>query len=103
MLGFNFIKRNFYYCLRIIAVLLISVTEIYSQGFLKVDNKRIINGNGQEVYLKGIGLGGWLLQEGYMLHTSGFANAQWQIRERIVDLIGEANTELFYEAYRIIM
>ncbi len=47
-----------------------------------------------------MGLGGWLLQEGYMLHTSGFANAQWQIRQKITELIGEANTEIFYETWR---
>lgn len=69
-------------------------------GFLKAKGKVIVDGTGQEFYLKGIGLGGWLLQEGYMLHTSGFANAQWQIRQKIVDLIGEANTEIFYETYR---
>ncbi len=97
---FNFLKRNSSIVLFVFVIILISLTEIYPQGFLRVDNKRIINENNQEVYLKGIGLGGWLLQEGYMLHTSGFANAQWQIRERIVDLIGEANTELFYETYR---
>ncbi|MCA0387077.1 MAG: cellulase family glycosylhydrolase [Bacteroidetes bacterium] len=71
-----------------------------AQGFLKVSGKTIVKGNGQEVFLKGIGLGGWLLQEGYMLHTSAFANAQWQIRAKIVDLIGEANTEQFYETWR---
>jgi len=71
------------------------------QGFLKVQGTKIINSaTQQEVYLKGIGLGGWLLQEGYMLHTSSFAPAQWQIKERIKDLIGETNTETFYETYR---
>ncbi|MGB9663429.1 MAG: cellulase family glycosylhydrolase [Ignavibacteria bacterium] len=75
-------------------------SELHSVGFLKAKGKVIVDGTGQEFYLKGIGLGGWLLQEGYMLHTSSFANAQWQIRQKIVDLIGEANTEIFYETYR---
>ncbi len=71
------------------------------QGFLKVQGTKIINSATQEeVYLKGVGLGGWLLQEGYMLHTSSFAPAQWQIKAKITDLIGEANTETFYETYR---
>lgn len=83
-----------------ILILLFIPTEIQSQGFLHSQDIIIVNGAGQEVYLKGIGLGGWLLQEGYMLHTSSFANAQWQIREKITNLIGEANTEIFYEAYR---
>jgi endoglucanase len=71
-----------------------------AQGFLKVSGKNIVNGVGQNYVLKGVGLGGWLLQEGYMLHTSAFANAQWQIRAKITDLIGEENTETFYETYR---
>lgn len=74
--------------------------NLNAQGYLHRDNKIILDGSGQEILLKGIGLGGWLLQEGYMLHTSSFANAQWEIKERILDLIGEANTEIFYESYR---
>jgi hypothetical protein len=75
------------------------ITLIYSQGFLKVQDKKIIRESGQEIYLKGIGLGGWLLQEGYMLHTSSFANAQWQIKQKIEELVGAANTQIFYDAY----
>ena len=75
-------------------------TAIHSQSFLHRLDKKIVGGNGEEVLLKGIGLGGWLLQEGYMLQTSSFANAQWQIKAKILDLIGEANTEIFYEKYR---
>lgn len=70
-----------------------------SQSFLHTSGKKIVDGNGQEVFLEGIGLGGWLLMEGYMLHTSGFANAQWEIKEKIENLIGETNAETFYQAY----
>ncbi|HET7002494.1 MAG TPA: hypothetical protein VFI33_14325, partial [Puia sp.] len=45
-------------------------TGLRSQGFLKADGERIINGNGENVLLRGIGLGGWMLQEGYMLHLN---------------------------------
>ena len=74
-------------------------SSLYGQNFLHTLDKKIVNGNGQEVFLKGIGLGGWLLMEGYMLHTSGFANAQWEIKENIENLIGESNAESFYQAY----
>jgi aryl-phospho-beta-D-glucosidase BglC (GH1 family) len=84
----------------IVFLLLFSHSNLFAQGFLHRQDKKIVNGNGQEIILKGIGLGGWLLQEGYMLHTSQFANAQWQIRAKILDLVGEANTELFYQTYR---
>lgn len=84
----------------LLLILIFFNQSIFAVGFLKVKGKKIVDGTGQDFYLKGIGLGGWLLQEGYMLHTSGFANAQWQIRQKIVDLIGEANTEIFYQTYR---
>lgn len=80
--------------------MLVFAMPVAAQGFLKVSGKNIVNGVGQNYVLKGVGLGGWLLQEGYMLHTSAFANAQWQIRAKITDLIGETNTETFYETYR---
>jgi hypothetical protein len=71
----------------------------YSQSFLHTSGDKIVDGNGTEIILEGIGLGGWLLMEGYMLHTSGFANAQWDIKEHIEDLIGSTNAETFYEVY----
>jgi endoglucanase len=84
----------------LIVFFLFSQTCLFSQGFLKTSGKNIVNGYGQEVLLRGMGLGGWLLQEGYMLQTSGFADAQWQIREKIKALIGEVKTEEFYQLYR---
>jgi aryl-phospho-beta-D-glucosidase BglC (GH1 family) len=83
-------------------ILLIFVFQIssYAQGFLHRVDKKIYDGSGQEILLKGIGLGGWLVQEGYMLHTSNFADAQWEIKAKISSLIGETNTETFYQTYR---
>ena len=72
---------------------------LYSQGYLKTSGKKIINGSGQEIILRGIGLGGWMLQEGYMLQTSSFANTQHDIRKKIEDLIGKENTDTFYNAW----
>lgn len=81
-------------------IFFIFTTNLSAQGFLHRQDKKIVDGTGKEILLKGIGLGGWLLQEGYMLQTSSFANAQWQIRQKILDLIGTTNTDLFYEKYR---
>lgn len=69
------------------------------QGFLQTDGQAIVNENGDTVILRGMGLGGWMLQEGYMLQTADFANAQYQIKNKIEELIGEADTELFYEKW----
>jgi len=80
--------------------LTISISQnSYAQGFLKASGKTIVNGSGQNVLLKGIGLGGWLVPEGYMLHTSGFANSPTAIRNKIEELIGTENTNEFYMEY----
>ncbi len=71
----------------------------FSQSFLHTSSDKIVDGNGTEIILEGFGLGGWLLMEGYMLHTSGFANAQWDIKEHIEDLIGSTNAETYYQYY----
>ncbi|KAA3616463.1 MAG: T9SS C-terminal target domain-containing protein [Calditrichaeota bacterium] len=81
-------------------VILFSITvTVNSQGFLHRDNQKIVDGAGAEVILRGAGLGGWMLQEGYMLQTNSFANAQYEIRDKIEQLVGPINTENFYTAW----
>ncbi|MBN2524727.1 MAG: cellulase family glycosylhydrolase [Bacteroidales bacterium] len=79
---------------------ILQTNSAFSQKFLHTENKKIVNGQGEEVFLRGIGLGGWMLQEGYMLETSSFANAQYEIRAKIEELIGTQNTDTFYSAWR---
>ena len=68
------------------------------QGFLRADGKRIVNEKGENVLLRGMGLGGWMLQEGYMLkiYRDGQQN---KIRSKISDLIGEKQTQQFYDMW----
>ena len=63
--------------------------------FLSVKGKAIVNESGDSIILRGMGLGGWMLQEGYMLQTSEFANAQYQLKALIEELIGEERTNEF--------
>ncbi|MFT6192375.1 MAG: hypothetical protein ACJAV8_001814 [Polaribacter sp.] len=70
-----------------------------AQG-LRTLGKKIINSNGDEVLLKGIGLGGWMLQEGYMMNSSGAADTQHKFIEKLNTLIGEEETEVFYSNWR---
>lgn len=72
----------------------------FGQGFLHRDGQNIVDGNGQNVILRGLGLGGWMVQEGYMMQTDAFAGPQHKIKEKITQLIGESNTAEFYQAYR---
>ncbi len=72
---------------------------IQGQHLLQTQGKVIVNQQGDTILLRGMGLGGWMLQEGYMLQTAAFASAEYQIREAIEGLIGETNTDLFYEKW----
>ena len=78
---------------------LLGNTALLGQGYLRTDGQEIVNENGDPVLLRGMGLGGWMLQEGYMLQTASFANPQYQIRAKIEELIGTADTDLFYETW----
>ena len=76
----------------------IMFNELPAQGFLKADGKKIVNAKGQNVLLRGEGLGGWMLQEGYMLGIYKDAQ-QNKIRSRIEELMGPKETEEFYDAW----
>lgn len=68
-------------------------------GFLKAEGRYIVNGDGEYVLLRGIGLGGWMLQEPYMLKLSEVAPAQYDIKKKITDLIGKEKCGKFYDAW----
>ncbi len=80
----------------------LSLSHVYStvgQSMLTVQGSEIVDADGNPYLLRGMGLGGWMLQEGYMLQTSGFANAQHEIKQKIVDVIGEESTQDFYDKW----
>ncbi len=83
----------------LVGIALFCYSQNKNQQFLRAEGKHILNQNNDSVLLRGMGLGGWMIQEGYMLQTAGFANAQYQIRQKIEDLIGAANTDTFYNAW----
>ncbi len=90
--------RYKYLCVCLISIFLLPSFS-FSQSFLSTSGTEIVRENGDPFILKGMGLGGWMLQEGYMMKTAGFAGAQHQLREEIVALIGEADTQEFYDAW----
>lgn len=74
-------------------------SAVFGQDFLHTDGQKIVDAQGNNIILRGLGLGGWMVQEGYMMQTSGFAGPQHKIKQKITELIGKENTEAFYEAY----
>ncbi len=89
--------KNFKNSILLLLIVLMAMNAT-AQG-LKRSGQKIVDQNGNEIILRGMGLGGWMLQEPYMMEMSDFASAQWQIKSKIKDLIGSANTEAFYDAW----
>ena len=77
---------------------LLALTTVSAQ-FLKTSGKDIIDKNSNPIILRGLGLGGWMLQEPYMMKVSGGAANQKEFRTKIEDLIGPERTEQFYDAW----
>jgi aryl-phospho-beta-D-glucosidase BglC (GH1 family) len=75
------------------------LSQFGTSQLLKTDGQKIVNDKGENIQLRGLGLGGWMLQEGYMLKTADFAGPQYKIKEKIAELIGEDGMNEFYKAY----
>lgn len=84
----------------LVASFLISISLSAQKNFLHVDGQTIKDGKGEEVILRGMGLGGYMLQEGYMLETASFAGRQQAIKNTIEKTVGKETMEEFYDAWR---
>ncbi len=79
-------------------LIMLAAIPCYGQGFLKAAGKNIIDEKGTTVILRGMGLGGWMLQEGYMFRL-GNVGQQHRIKAKIEELIGHDQTVQFYNAW----
>ena len=71
-----------------------------AQSMLQASGPKIVNASGQEVLLKGMNLGGWMLQEGYMMKP-GFGGTQGSIKKLLYNAgQTDAQVESFYQQWR---
>jgi aryl-phospho-beta-D-glucosidase BglC (GH1 family) len=82
----------------LVVLFLISGLRLCAQGFLKTDGQKIVNEKGENVLLRGAGLGGWMLQEGYMLRVYKQAQ-QHRIRRRLEKLTSPQQVQEFYDTW----
>jgi len=68
--------------------------------FLHTSGQDIVNESGNKVYLKGVGLGNWMLPEGYMWLFGGAGDRPRKIEKVISDLIGDEKANEFWKNYR---
>ncbi len=84
----------------IFTLTVIGVRDGLSQGFLHSSGFDIVDGNNNRILLRGMGLGGWLVPEGYMLGTSNFANSPTEIYNNVALVVGASNADQFFSNYR---
>lgn len=92
----NSIKTSFIFSIAFVLSCFVNINHSKAQSFLKASGKKIVNENNENILLRGVGLGGWMLQEGYMLGINN-EGQQHKIKQRITDLIGEQQTKVFYD------
>jgi hypothetical protein len=59
-------------------------------GYLRTSGRVFVDDSGATVQLRGFGLGGWLVQEGYMWNTDGFYGSTSMIQQKIIELVGDS-------------
>ncbi|ASB48549.1 carbohydrate-binding protein [Alkalitalea saponilacus] len=84
----------------VLAVFVLSGNSAMSQGFLRAEGTKIVDGSGNNFISRSIGTGNWMIQEGYMMQSTGAGiNTQWQFREKLIEEIGEEKTDIFYDEW----
>jgi hypothetical protein len=83
-----------------VLLLLVAFQPASAQGYLHASGLYIVDGSNNQIILRGMGLGGWLVPEGYMLGTSSFADSPTAFKNVVTQLVGAQNAETFFQAYR---
>ncbi|PCH34761.1 glycoside hydrolase family 5 protein [Wolfiporia cocos MD-104 SS10] len=63
---------------------------------LKVSGRKIVDGSGEEVILRGAGLGGWMTMENFI---TGYPGCEFQIREALAEVLGKEKSEYFFDRF----
>lgn len=71
-----------------------------SISFLHTAGQDIVNETGQKIFLKGVGLGNWLLPEGYMWKFGEYGDRPRKIEKIVSDLIGKEKAAAFWKTFR---
>jgi endoglucanase len=71
-----------------------------AEGFLHTRGQDIVDEAGNAVMLRGVGLGNWMLPEGYMWKFGSFGDRPRHIEKIVSDLIGEEQGAAFWKEWR---
>ena len=69
-------------------------------GFVHAQGTTLVDGSGRELLLRGVGLGNWMLPEGYMWRFGPGAESPREIEALVSRLLGKAAAEEFWQGFR---
>ena len=69
-------------------------------GFVHARDARLVDGAGRELLLRGVGLGNWMLPEGYMWRFGPGAESPREIEWLTERLLGVTGAGQFWEGFR---
>lgn len=69
-------------------------------GFVHAHAGRLVDGSGRELVLRGVGLGNWMLPEGYMWHFGPGAESPREIEALVERLLGIDSAAAFWARFR---
>ncbi|PQE28697.1 putative glucanase protein [Rutstroemia sp. NJR-2017a WRK4] len=67
-----------------------------SNGILRTDGERIVDGSGKTVILRGAGLGGWMNMENFI---TGYPATEHQHRASMLKVLGKEKYEFFFDKF----
>ncbi|HVM46667.1 MAG TPA: cellulase family glycosylhydrolase [Candidatus Acidoferrum sp.] len=70
------------------------------ESFLHAQGQSIVNDKGDPIHLRGVGLGNWLLPEGYMWRFGNEADRPRRIEKLVEDLLGAEEAQRFWRQFR---
>ncbi|KAA3610435.1 MAG: glycoside hydrolase family 5 protein [Calditrichaeota bacterium] len=73
---------------------------VEDNNFLHVSGHEMVDGAGNTVFLRGVGLGNWLLPEGYMWKFGPDGDRPRKIEKIVSDLIGKEKADQFWKDFR---
>jgi len=68
-------------------------------GFVKAQGSKLVNGEGRELLLRGVGFGSWMLPEGYMWIFPEQGDRPRRIEALVQELVGAEKAAAFWEIY----
>ncbi len=92
----NFFKHIIFFSF---LAIIFSPSNAQQKNFFSVSGKKIFDAGGNEILLKGIGIGNWLVPEGYMFRFEKTSSPRL-IDQMLRELIGPAETNKFWKKFR---